>query len=46
MSELVGQPAGTMFGPVKQVDAGLLNVGYVEAGPAWRTAYNDPGRTR
>ncbi len=22
------------FGPVKQVDAGLLNVGYVEAGPA------------
>jgi hypothetical protein len=24
----------TSFGPVKQIDAGLLNVGYVEAGPA------------
>jgi len=24
----------TSFGPLKQVDAGLLNVGYVEAGPA------------
>jgi pimeloyl-ACP methyl ester carboxylesterase len=24
----------TSFGPVKQVDAGLLNVGYAEAGPA------------
>jgi pimeloyl-ACP methyl ester carboxylesterase len=24
----------TPFGPVKQIDAGLLNVGYVEAGPA------------
>ena len=23
-----------LFGPVKQIDAGLLNVGYVEAGPA------------
>ena len=23
-----------MFGPLKQIDAGLLNVGYVEAGPA------------
>src|SRR5207253_10880892 len=23
----------TSFGPVKQVDAGLLNVGYAEAGP-------------
>jgi hypothetical protein len=22
------------FGPIKQIDAGLLNVGYVEAGPA------------
>jgi len=21
------------FGPIKQIDAGLLNVGYVEAGP-------------
>jgi pimeloyl-ACP methyl ester carboxylesterase len=26
------------FGPVKQIDAGLLNVGYVEAGPANGTA--------
>ena len=25
---------GTTFGPLKQIDAGLLNVGYVEAGPA------------
>jgi pimeloyl-ACP methyl ester carboxylesterase len=24
----------TSFGPVKQIDAGVLNVGYVEAGPA------------
>ena len=24
----------TPFGPLKQIDAGLLNVGYVEAGPA------------
>jgi pimeloyl-ACP methyl ester carboxylesterase len=27
-------PANSSFGPVKQIDAGLLNVGYVEAGPA------------
>ncbi|HKG62297.1 MAG TPA: alpha/beta hydrolase [Pyrinomonadaceae bacterium] len=27
-------PANNSFGPVKQIDAGLLNVGYVEAGPA------------
>jgi len=25
---------GTGFGPVRQIDAGVLNVGYVEAGPA------------
>jgi pimeloyl-ACP methyl ester carboxylesterase len=25
---------GTSFGPVNQIDAGVLNVGYVEAGPA------------
>src|SRR6476660_3162028 len=25
---------GTSFGPIKQIDAGVLNVGYVEAGPA------------
>src|SRR5215472_18866573 len=24
----------TSFGPIRQVDAGLLNVGYAEAGPA------------
>jgi pimeloyl-ACP methyl ester carboxylesterase len=26
--------AGTSFGPLKQIDAGVLNVGYAEAGPA------------
>ncbi len=26
--------AGTSFGPLKQINAGLLNVGYAEAGPA------------
>ena len=26
--------SSTSFGPVKQVNAGVLNVGYVEAGPA------------
>jgi pimeloyl-ACP methyl ester carboxylesterase len=26
--------AGVTFGPLKQVDAGVINVGYVEAGPA------------
>mgnify|MGYP001365122292 CR=1 FL=1 len=26
--------AGTSLGPVRQIDAGLLNVGYAEAGPA------------
>jgi hypothetical protein len=26
--------ASTAFGPVKQIDAGVLNVGYVDAGPA------------
>ena len=26
--------ATTSFGPIKQIDAGLLNVGYAEAGPA------------
>lgn len=26
--------SGTSFGPLKQIDAGLLNVGYAEAGPA------------
>ena len=27
-------PGQTPLGPIKQIDAGLLNVGYVEAGPA------------
>src|SRR6202789_2323367 len=26
--------SNTSFGPIKQIDAGLLNVGYVEAGPS------------
>jgi pimeloyl-ACP methyl ester carboxylesterase len=29
-----GEATGASFGTLKQVDAGLLNVGYVEAGPA------------
>jgi pimeloyl-ACP methyl ester carboxylesterase len=28
------KPSNNSFGPLKQVDAGLLNVGYAEAGPA------------
>ena len=28
----------TSFGPLKQIDAGLLNIGYAEAGPATGTA--------
>jgi pimeloyl-ACP methyl ester carboxylesterase len=28
------QSASQAFGPLKQIDAGLLNVGYVESGPA------------
>jgi pimeloyl-ACP methyl ester carboxylesterase len=34
VSRLIGESPVAAFGPVKQVDAGLLNVGYVEAGPA------------
>ena len=33
-SENIKTPTDTSFGPVKQIEAGLLNVGYVEAGPA------------
>src|ERR1700679_1033902 len=35
MAELPTNKPGTntSFGPVKQIDAGLLNVGYAEAGP-------------
>jgi pimeloyl-ACP methyl ester carboxylesterase len=29
-----GEAAATSFGPLRQIDAGLLNVGFVEAGPA------------
>ena len=29
---------GTSFGALKQVDAGVLNVGYAEAGPAGHLA--------
>ncbi len=28
------KPKNTSLGPIKQIDAGLLNVGYAEAGPA------------
>jgi pimeloyl-ACP methyl ester carboxylesterase len=28
-----GEARATSFGPVKQIDAGLLNVGYIDAGP-------------
>src|SRR4051794_14098805 len=28
------RPASTSFGPVSQIDAGVLNVGYVEVGPS------------
>ena len=28
-----GSSSDSSFGPIKQIDAGLLNVGYVEAGP-------------
>ena len=36
MAELPTSKPGTntSFGPLKQIDAGLLNVGYAEAGPA------------
>ena len=34
LAETKGVQVKSSFGPVKQIDAGLLNVGYVEAGPA------------
>jgi pimeloyl-ACP methyl ester carboxylesterase len=34
MAQAISESPTTWFGPVKQIDAGLLNVGYVEAGPA------------
>ena len=33
MSQLSTDAPTVPFGPVKQIDAGVLNVGYVEAGP-------------
>ncbi|WP_328889299.1 alpha/beta fold hydrolase [Streptomyces sp. NBC_00316] len=30
----IGKPGNTSFGTLKQIDAGVLNVGYAEAGPA------------
>ena len=34
MSSTVGEVGnGTSFAPLKQIDAGLLSVGYAEAGP-------------
>ena len=33
-SDTVTSPTGVDFGELRQVDAGVLNVGYVEAGPA------------
>jgi pimeloyl-ACP methyl ester carboxylesterase len=33
MAEALRDSPSTSFGPVKQIDAGLLNVGYVDAGP-------------
>ena len=39
-SDAVALPAAS-FGPSKQIDAGVLNVGYAEAGPAERSA-GDP----
>jgi pimeloyl-ACP methyl ester carboxylesterase len=27
-------PSSNSFGPIKQIDAGRLNVGYVDAGPS------------
>lgn len=32
-AEAGGNPGSTSFGPLRQVDAGVLNVGYVDAGP-------------
>ena len=34
VTQAESQSAPTSFGPVKQIEAGVLNVGYVEAGPS------------
>jgi hypothetical protein len=33
-SPAISPGTNTSFGPLKQIDAGLLNIGYAEAGPA------------
>jgi|SRR6267142_1898703 len=33
-ANIIKPPTSLSFGPLKQLDAGLLNVGYAEAGPA------------
>jgi hypothetical protein len=38
--------ANASFGPLKQIDAGVLNVGYAEAGPAEGPAGLRQGRRR
>src|SRR5262245_7568451 len=32
--DVPSRPTNNTFGPIKQIDAGLLSVGYAEAGPA------------
>ncbi|MCL2419519.1 MAG: alpha/beta hydrolase [Conexibacteraceae bacterium] len=34
MTQAINESPESSFGPVKQIEAGVLNVGYVEAGPA------------
>jgi hypothetical protein len=34
VAKATASPKNTAFAPLKQIDAGLLNVGYAEAGPA------------
>jgi len=34
VKSMMSNGANTLFGSLKQLDAGLLNVGYVEAGPS------------
>ncbi|MGW3658296.1 alpha/beta fold hydrolase [Streptomyces sp. NPDC005151] len=34
MAHLMGKPGNTSFGSLKQINAGVLNIGYAEAGPA------------
>src|SRR5262245_24676195 len=33
-TKTINSQTNTSFGPLKQIEAGLLNTGYVEAGPA------------